>query len=167
MYKIGDIFVYGSNGACEITNIKEEKFEKETKVYYILSPFFDSRETIFVPVDNEILTGRMKRVLSRCEVLDMIKSIPNCETIWNENANQRREEYKRIISAADRRALLSLIKTLHGRKLEMEECSKKLSVSDEKYYRKAQSIIHSEIAAVMELDLKDVEPFIEKIINAA
>lgn len=167
MYKIGDIFVYGSNGACEITNIKEEKFEKETKVYYILSPFFDSRETIFVPVDNEILTGRMKRVLSRCEVLDMIKSIPNCETIWNENANQRREEYKRIISAADRNQLLSLIKTLHGRKLEMEECGKNLSVSDEKYYRKAQSIIHSEIAAVMELELKDVEPFIERIINAA
>ena len=44
MYKVGDVFVYGSNGACQITDIKEEKFARETKVYYILSPFLDSRE---------------------------------------------------------------------------------------------------------------------------
>lgn len=167
MYKIGDVFVYGSNGACEITNIKEEKFARETKVYYILSPIFDSRETIFVPIDNEALTGKMKKVLSRSEILEMIKSIPESETIWNDNANMRREEYKKIINAANRKELLSLLKTLHEQKLKMEECGKNLSVLDEKYYRKAQNIIHSEIALVMDLDAKEVEPFIEKVINAA
>ncbi len=167
MYKIGDVFIYGSNGACEITNIKEEKFARETKIYYILSPFFDSRETIFVPVDNTALTAKMKKVLSRSEIIEMIRSIPDCDTIWDENANTRREEYRRIISAADRKELLSLLKTLHDQKQKMEECGKNLSVLDEKYYRKAQNIIHSEIAMVMELEPKEVEPFIEKIINAA
>lgn len=167
MYKIGDVFIYGSNGACEITNIKEEKFARETKIYYILSPFFDSRETIFVPVDNTALTAKMKKVLSRSEIMEMIRSIPDCDTIWDENANTRREEYRRIISAADRKELLSLLKTLHDQKQKMEECGKNLSVLDEKYYRKAQNIIHSEIAMVMELEPKEVEPFIEKIINAA
>ena len=57
MYKIGDIFLYGSNGVCKITDIKSEKFARETKTYYILSPFFDSKETIFVPVDNETKKG--------------------------------------------------------------------------------------------------------------
>ena len=28
MYKVGDVFVYGSNGACQITDIKEEEILK-------------------------------------------------------------------------------------------------------------------------------------------
>ena len=167
MYKIGDVFVYGANGACEITDIKEEKFARETKIYYILSPFFDSRETIFVPVDNETLTGKMKKVLSRDEIMEMIKSIPEAETIWNDNANMRREEYRKIINTADRKELVKLLKTLHEQKQKLEEIGKNLSVSDEKYYRKAQNIIHSEIAMVLELEMKEVEPFIEKVLNAA
>lgn len=167
MYKVGDVFVYGSNGACQITDIKEEKFARETKVYYILSPFFDSRETIFVPVDNEALTNKMKDVLSRDEIMKMIRSIPNCESIWDDNANIRREEYKKIINSADRKELLKLLKTLHEKKSSLESTGKNLSVSDEKYYRKAQSIIHSEIAMVLELEMKEVEHFIETVLEAA
>ena len=167
MYKVGDVFVYGSNGACQITDIKEEKFARETKVYYILSPFFDSRETIFVPVDNEALTNKMKDVLSRDEIMKMIRSIPNCESIWDDNANIRREEYKKIINSADRKELLKLLKTQHEKKSSLEGTGKNLSVSDEKYYRKAQSIIHSEIAMVLELEMKEVEHFIETVLEAA
>lgn len=167
MYKVGDVFVYGSNGACQITDIKEEKFARETKVYYILSPFFDSRETIFVPVDNEALANKMKDVLSRDEIMKMIRSIPNCESIWDDNANIRREEYKKIINSADRKELLKLLKTLHEKKSSLEGTGKNLSVSDEKYYRKAQSIIHSEIAMVLELEMKEVEHFIETVLEAA
>lgn len=167
MYKVGDVFVYGSNGACQITDIKEEKFARETKVYYIFSPFFDSRETIFVPVDNEALTNKMKDVLSRDEIMKMIRSIPNCESIWDDNANIRREEYKKIINSADRKELLKLLKTLHEKKSSLEGTGNNLSVSDEKYYRKAQSIIHSEIAMVLELEMKEVEHFIETVLEAA
>ena len=167
MFKTGDVFVYGANGACVITDIKEEKFGRETKTYYILSPFFDSRETIFVPIDNEALTGKMKSVLSKNEILEMIRSLPACESIWNENANLRREEYKRIISAAERSELLKLLKTLHEQKIKLESAGKNLSVSDDRFYKKAQNIIHSEIAMVLDLDMNEVEPFIEKVINAA
>lgn len=167
MYKIGDVFVYGSNGACEITDIKSEKFAKETKTYYILSPLFDARETIFVPVDNEMLTSKLKEVLSKEEIMEMIKSLPNQNIIWNDNVNARREEYKKIINKADRKLLLSLLKTLHDHKEELATEGKNLSVSDEKYYRKAQNIIHSEIALVLEIELKNVEEFIESVIRAA
>ena len=167
MFKTGDIFVYGANGACVITGIKEEKFGRETKTYYILSPFYDSRETIFVPVDNEALTGKMKRVLSKEEILDMIKSLPECESIWNDNANIRREEFRKIINAAERSELLKLLKTLHEQKQKLESAGKNLSVSDDRFYRKTQNIIHSEIAVVLNLEMKEVETFIENVINAA
>lgn len=167
MYKIGDVFVYGSNGACEITDIKSEKFAKETKTYYILSPMFDARETIFVPVDNETLTAKMKKVLSKDEVIEMIKSLPKQKCIWNDNVNVRREEFKKIINKAERRSLLSLLKTLHDHKEALATEGKNLSVSDEKYYRKAQNIIHSEIALVLQIEPKMVEDFIESVISVA
>ena len=149
MYKIGDIFLYGSNGVCKITDIKSEKFARETKTYYILSPFFDSKETIFVPVDNETLISKMKSLLSKSEIMELIKSIPEQKTIWNENTNTRRDLFKKIINKAQ------------------EAIGKSLSVVDEKYYRRAQNIIHGEIALVLDMQPTEVEPFIESVIAAA
>ena len=120
MFKTGDVFVYGSNGACVITDIKQERFARETKTYYILTPYINRRETIFVPVDSEALTARMKKVLTQDEIIEMIKSIPSCDIIWLDNANARREEYKRIINAAERKELLRLIKTLREKKAALE-----------------------------------------------
>lgn len=167
MYKIGDIFLYGSNGVCKITDIKSEKFARETKTYYILSPFFDSKETIFVPVDNETLISKMKNLLSKSEIMELIKSIPEQKTVWNENTNTRRDLFKKIINKANRIELISLMKTLHDKKLAQEAIGKSLSVADEKYYRRAQNIIHGEIALVLDMQPTEVEPFIESVIAAA
>lgn len=68
MYKIGELFVYGSRGACKIIDIKNEKFGNSEKTYYILMPFFDSKETIFVPVDNEKLVSKNeKNIVSQAD----------------------------------------------------------------------------------------------------
>ena len=167
MFSIGDIFIYGSNGVCRITDIKEEKFGSEIKTYYILSPFFDKRETIYVPTDNEMLVSRLKEILSKEEIIKMIKDIPSRENIWNDNINLRKEEFKKIIKSADRTALCSLLKTLHDRQIILAQSGKSLSVYDERFLKQAQSIIHGEIALVLEIKPDEVEPFITKTIEAA
>ncbi len=167
MYKIGELFVYGSRGACKIIDIKNEKFGNSEKTYYILMPFFDSKETIFVPVDNEKLVSKMKKILSPKQMEELIKTIPAKESVWIENVNLRREEYKKIISRAQREELISLLKTLYERRKELQLIGKNLSAYDEKFLRQVQNIIHSEIALVMEISLDEVAPYIEKTINTA
>lgn len=167
MHSIGDIFIYGSNGVCKIIDIKKEKFGSEIKTYYILSPFFDKRETIYVPTDNDALVSKMKEILSKEELLEMIKAIPCKESIWNDNINMRKEEFKKIIKSADRDELWSLLKTLHDRRLFLEGSGKSLSVYDERYLKQAQNIIHGEIALVFEIGPDEVEPFIAKTIEDA
>lgn len=81
--------------------------------------------------------------------------------------NLRREEYKKIISRAQREELISLLKTLYERRKELQLIGKNLSAYDEKFLRQVQNIIHSEIALVMEISLDEVAPYIEKTINAA
>lgn len=167
MYKIGEQFVYGISGACKIVDIKKEKFSNSEKTYYILSPFADMKETIFVPVDNEKLVSKMKRILSPEEIDKLIKTIPSKETVWIENVNLRREEYKKIISSTNREALISLIKTLYERRKELQLAGKSLSVYDEKFLKQAQNIIHGEIAIVLQISPDEVAPYIEKTIHAA
>lgn len=167
MYSIGDLFVYGSSGACVITDIKKENFGKNETTYYILSPVFDKKETIYIPVDNEILVSKMKSILSPEELIALIKSIPSKKNVWIENVNQRREEYKRIIKKANRDELLSLIKTLHERRAELQAIGKNLSVYDERFFRHAQNIIHSEIALVLQIPREEITSYIEKTMSVA
>ncbi|MEZ3420605.1 MAG: CarD family transcriptional regulator [Eubacterium sp.] len=167
MYKIGDLFIYGANGACKIADIKTENFNRNEKIYYILVPVFDIKETIFVPADNEQLVSKMKKILSPAEIQDLIKTIPDKESIWIENVNLRRETYKKIINTANRDALFSLIKTLYERRKELKLLGKNLSVCDENLLRQAQNIIHSEIAAVLEIPLSEVTLYIENQLHAA
>lgn len=167
MYSIGDLFVYGSSGACRITDIKVENFGKNEMTYYILSPVFDPKETIYVPVDNEALVSKMKRMLTPDEAKELIKSLPQKESVWIENVNQRREAYKKIIKQANREELLSLIKTLHERRNELKQIGKNLSVYDERFFRHAQSIIHSEISLVLQIPREEISSYIEKAMTAA
>lgn len=167
MFNIGDLFVYGTKGACRISDIKTEKFSKDEKTYYILVPVFDTKEKIFVPVDNEKLVSKMKRILSPIEMKELIKSIPERKSIWIDNVNLRREEYKKIINSADREHIISLLKTLHERRSELKKAGKNLSVYDERFLRQAQNIIHSEIAIVFQIPLGEVDPYIRNTIYAA
>lgn len=167
MYSIGDLFVYGSSGACRITDIKKENFGKDEMTYYILSPVFDQKETIYVPVDNDALVSKMKRILTPEEINALIKTLPHKKSIWIENVNQRREAYKKIIRQANREELLSLIKTLYVRRMELKEAGKNLSVYDERFFRHAQSIIHSEIALVLQIPREEIPSYIEKTLSVA
>ena len=117
-----------------------------------------------MPVDNETLISKMKSLLSKSEIMELIKSIPEQKTVWNENTNTRRDLFKKIINKANR---IELMKTLHDKKLAQEAIGKSLSVADEKYYRRAQNIIHGEIALVLDMQPTEVEPFIESVIAAA
>lgn len=167
MYSIGDVFVYGSKGACRITDIKKETFGKSEATYYILSPVFDKKETIYIPVDNEALVSKMKSILTPEELIALIKTIPAKKSVWIENVNQRREEYKRIIKKANRDELISLIKTLYDRRVELQSIGKNLSVYDERFFRHALHIMDSEISLVLQIPRGEIPSYIEKALSVA
>ena len=64
MFSINDTVLYGANGVCRITDICQKEFSGVIKDYYILTPLSNETMTIFVPVNNKLLTNRIKRILS-------------------------------------------------------------------------------------------------------
>lgn len=165
MFSIGDKVIYGTQGVCIIDDITVQKFLQKKCKYYVLKPAYQQEAKIFVPMENEMLTKKMRRVLSPEEIKTLIKEMPDQETIWIEDEGLRKEKYKQIIAEGDRTKLVKLIKTLYAKQKEKQENGRKLHQSDERFLKEAEKLLHNEFAAVLKIRQEDVLPFIMNEMN--
>lgn len=162
MLNIGKTVSYGAQGICTISEITEKKFKADIIKYYVLEPVFDKNSKIFVPIDNEKLTSRMKEILSKDEIIEIINSLANEETTWINDDNERKEAYKQIILSGDRNEIVKLIKALYLHRENQKLIGKKLHISDERLLKEAEKVVYDEFAYVLNIDRDDVLPFILK-----
>lgn len=167
MFSVGNIVSYGMQGICEISEITEKKFKSNVIKYYVLVPVFDKSSKIFVPIENETLTSKMRRILSKDEILNIIESMPDNEIIWIENDNERKEKYKEILSGGDRTKIVKLIKTLYLHQKHQKQIGKKLHISDERLLKEAEKLLYDEFAFVLNIDRNDVLSYIIDQIESA
>lgn len=165
MYSVNDTVLYGVDGVCRIDSISEQKFGRETMKYYVLKPIFDQNATIFVPFNNEALTGKIRRILSVKEIHELIRSIPEEQPIWNDNEQERQEEYRSIISSGDRVNLIRIIKALYREQQKKKENGKRLHSADERFMREAEKLLYEEFAYVLKIKRDQVVPFINEQIS--
>lgn len=67
-FQVNDSVLYGAEGVCRITDICEQDFMGERAMYYVLKPVYGATSTVFVPVNNERLKAKMRRILSAEEI---------------------------------------------------------------------------------------------------
>lgn len=166
MFKTNDTVVYGTEGVCKIDCIIQRKFRDELLDYYVLKPLLGNSSIIYVPTNNELLTNKIHHLLSSNEIIHIINSMPETNTIWIEDDSERREEYKKIIQSGEREGLIKLIKTLLLHKKKRESDNKKLLTSDDQYLKKAEHLLYSEFAYVLDIDPDDVPKFIKEQIKS-
>ncbi len=160
MFSVGDTVVYGTQGVCRIIETVEKEICKRIMRYYVLKPVYNENNTIFVPMDNKELVGKMCAVLSEKEINELIRAIPDEETMWIDDDTLRREKYRDIISSTDRRAIVRVIKTLHTEQQRRKELGKKLPQGDEILLHRAETLLHSELALVLNILPEQVVPFL-------
>ena len=160
MYQIDDTVLYGTHGVCKITEITEQSFGGIAKKYYILKPIHNSGSTVYVPIENEILTSKMRRVLSVEEIHSLIRNMPSEKSLWIENEPERKECYKKIIAKGDRQELIQIIKALYLHQQEQSAKGKKLHAADERYFKEAEKLLYDEFAMVLNIKPSQVLPFI-------
>lgn len=165
MFKQGDIVLYGSEGVCVIDEVMTRKFKNQLMEYYILKSVYNASSKIFVPTQNEELMSRMKDVLSKAEIYQLIEDIEKEELIWIDHDNSRKERYKQIMKMGQRNEVVSLAKTLYLRSKELKENGKKLNAMDDQFLRDAQKLLHEEIAYVLNIEKDEVSTFISKRIG--
>ena len=151
MYSIHTQVIYGASGVCEIIDIRREKFAQEEKEYYVLRPIGSSGSTIFVPVDNPELTGRMKKLLNSEEIHALLQG-PVKDYPWIKDNRIRSEKYRQTLDKGDREELLALIRRIWAEKQIRMEQGKKLWALDENALARAEKILYDEFSLILAED---------------
>ena len=162
MFKVNDTILYGTQGVCRITEICDKDMGAGLQPYYVLAPVYQNNAKIFVPVGNEVLAARMRRIISPEEINDLIRAIPDEETVWINDDITRRQKYQEMISSGDRLKLVSLIKTLYLEQEKRKEQGKKLHQADEQIFRRAETLLYNELALVLDIKPEQVVPFLNE-----
>ncbi|MBR6709273.1 MAG: CarD family transcriptional regulator [Clostridia bacterium] len=164
-FKVNDSVLYGTEGVCKISEITTQDFMGTPTEYYVLKPIYSAGSTVFVPVANEMLTAKMRRIMSAEEIYALIRSMPDEELPWIENDIERRERCREIIQVGDRRELVGLIKGLYLHGEHQRERGRKLHAADERFLRDAEKILYEEFAHVLQIKRDEVLPFIMEQID--
>lgn len=165
MYQVGDLVQYGMNGVCRVTEIREEAFGGKKEMYYILTSVGRKNNTVYVPVANEKLVGKMRRILKPDEIYAIIEAMPDEKADWIEDDVARKETFRDIVKSGDCHRIMKMIKSLYLHKQELAEKGKKLHAGDEQLFREAENILHEEFAVVLHIKKEEVLPFITKQIE--
>lgn len=170
LFQVGDLIIYGSEGVCKVVGIGvPEIFEDEggDREYYTLEPLY-RRGTVYTPVDTSVF---MRHVISREEALDLINVIPDIddEIIENRNIRMLSEQYEQSIRSHSCTDLVRLIKSVDHKRRVMNERGKKLGQVDEKFFKRAEELLHGEFAVALDIPKEEVRDFIsdrvKKLIN--
>ena len=160
MYSIGQVVRYGTHGICSVEDITVKSCCGQELRYYVLKPVHQESATIFVPVDNEKLTGRMQRLLTAQQILEVIGGMDEEDRLWIDDDAQRRDAYNEILRDGDRVGMARIIKTLFLRQQELAGKRKKLHIADEKILKETERVLYEEFAYVLGIGQDEVLPFI-------
>lgn len=166
MYGVGDKVVYGAFGVMEIVDVTEHDIGDVKRKYYVMKEFSSpSNSLTYVPFDNDMLTQQMKPLLTKEEILEVVrasKCAPPLE--WIEDNRARSEFYKKLLSTSDRFKLLCMIDTVRKTGVRREAEGKKNYIADENSMHRAEKLIATEFALVLGIPESEVKAFIEGVV---
>ncbi len=162
MFTVGEKIVYGENGVCTVEKIEPLGISgaNKDKLYYHLSPLIGSG-TYFAPVDSR---AYMRPVMSREEAEALIDAMPGiAPAICNDNRfNHVDAFYKELFRQHSCEALVAIVKGLRTRISERKTRSSRAEAT----MKRARDMLHGELSVALDLDLSEVEGYIQNRIGA-
>lgn len=165
MFEKGECIIYGSKGICEVKDITKLDLDGVSKdrLYYILAPMNQKDSKIFVPVDSNKTV--MRKLISRAEAEQLIESMPEIEEIWVENDKLREEKYRECMRTCECKEWVRIIRTLYARMQKRIAQGKKVTATDERYFKMAEENLYSELSIALEIPKEEMEKYIAEHIE--
>ncbi|MDO4458769.1 MAG: CarD family transcriptional regulator [Clostridia bacterium] len=166
MFEKGQVILYGNQGIFKVTGTEIQTFAGIDSEYYVLEGIFETQRKVYVPMKSPKLIEKMKPVLSRDEVENLIDSIPNRENIWIDNENRRKEAFREILSSGNRGSLLDLITTLSAHRTICRQNGRKMHQCDERAYKEAEKLVYEEFCYVLDIPQQEIVGYITNRVPA-
>lgn len=168
MFCVSDFVVFGSADVYKIVDICQKDFGENSKCnYYVLNPVFGNSLDVYIPINHKQMP--MRKILSKKEIVQIIKSMPDIEDEWIEDYKQRKTTYSEILASGDHEKIIRIIKIIHIHKLELEQQGKQLITTDQELLKAAEKLVYHEFAAVLDLEPEQIIDYIIQnigVINA-
>lgn len=163
MFEQGSLIIYGSTGVCRVESaapLEGARGLERNRLYYKLSPVYGSG-TIYVPVDTKIY---MRPILTRDEAMALIRRIPTIDSDFEDNGDWHAvaASYQACLQSHECEDLIHLIKSIYQKNQASAESRKRPYKVDQEYRKRAEDLLHSELAAALEIEVTDVPDFIAK-----
>ena len=167
MYEIGEFIVYGSNGVCQVADISKQEIEDtpDDMLYYELKPVSQKNVIIRISVENTRIP--MRRILTEEQARQLIQEMPQIKTLEIQNDKMREPMYKECVKSTDCRKWISIIETLHQRKIERARQGKRMTATDERYLRMAKDYLYGELSIPLGIAKNEVEEYISRQLDQA
>lgn len=163
-FEVGQFVVYGTNGICIVDSIEPMSFAvgMPKELYYVLGQKKNRATQFFVPLKNEKLTSKMRPLMQKEDIEDILMGLADEDVSWNDDRRARAEYFKSILSDGVSSRLLSMITCIYEQKRKLARVSKKLPVTDATILRQAEKLVEEEFGHVLELDPEEVPKYIRK-----
>ena len=155
MFCVGQTVLYGSNGVCMVDDVTEKRIGKTKMQYYVLKPLCNNTSTLFVPTANQQLVSKMRRILTEDEAEAILRDLPPCGD-WNDNKQERSEQFRAIITEGSCVELIRLIRLVRTHEQEQLAGGKRLHISDERFLKEAEKMICEEFSLVLHISRDEV-----------
>lgn len=165
MYQCGHKILYGIHGVCRIVEIEVKIINRKKIEYYVLEPIQQPGTHYYVPVHNESAVAKLYPIMSADELNQLLQMDISCKDVWISNENERKNRYKSLINSADRSALLQMVCSVYQHKKEQTAAGRKFHQCDENFLRDAKKLLGSEFSVVLDMDMKDVESYVENALK--
>lgn len=162
MYQVGELVVYGAEGVCRVAAIGplEMRGAQKGTDYYTLTPLYGAGK-IFIPVDTNV---SIRPVMTRAEAEALIDRIPEIPEEVYENNNPRllNEHYQALLKSYDCVDLVRLIRAIYAK----GQRGRRLGQVDERTFKKAEEMLHGELAAALGIPPDQVKDYIFRRVEA-
>ena len=160
MYQTGNLVVYGIHGVCRIVELEERTVDRKRVQYYVLEPLEASGARYLIPTHNEVAVAKLRPVMSREALEEMLRSENVREDAWIADENQRKQHYRELINSGDRAALVRMVSTLHRHKAAQAAAGRKFHLCDDNFLRDAGKLLSSEFSLVLGIEPSQVGNYV-------
>ena len=162
VFECGQKVVYGIHGVCVIIDREIRSINRKKVEYYVLAPATQPSARFYVPTQNQIAVGKLRPLLSREALDDLISSSETIKDIWIPDENRRKQRYHQLINSGDLTALIAMVKSLLIHKEQQLSSGRKFHLCDENFLRDAQKLLSAEFAMVLGIEQEQVSKYIEE-----
>ncbi len=159
MFEIGQFIIYGNNGVCKVVDIGTIDMDgiSKERLYYTLEPYYVKGSRILTPTDNKKTV--MRPLMTREDAETLFRQVKHMEMLWVPEEKKREEAYKSVIATCDWNEWMKVIKTIYFRQQKRMEEGKKITVSDERYFKLAENCLYSELAVVFNITKEEAKDY--------